>query len=252
MTVDVDRVSVRIGGREILKEITLSLGKGELISLLGPNGSGKSTLMKTIYGIVKPASGGVYVDGENVHVIERAEIAKRLGYLPQESPTANLRVVDVVVFGRIPYSRFSPSREDYSKAINALSLVGMEDYSDRNFAELSGGEKQKTLLARVFCQETDYLLLDEPTSHLDLKSQVEIMKIAKRLASRGKGVLMAMHDINLAGMFSDKVILIKDGEVVEEGSVSKVLKPDTIEEVYGIRVEVVKFNGNFVVIPVVE
>jgi len=245
-------VSVKIGGRDILKEISLSLSKGELVSLLGPNGSGKSTLIKTIYGIMKPASGEVYVDGERIHAIERVELAKRLGYLPQENSSANLRAVDVVVFGRIPYARFSPAKEDYSKAMKALSLVGMEGYADRNFAELSGGEKQKIFIARVFCQETDYLLLDEPTSHLDLKSQIEIMKIARTLANKGKGILMAMHDVNLAGMFSDRVVLIKDGEVVEEGSVSKVLKADTIEEVYGIRVEVVRFNGNLVVIPVVE
>ena len=249
MALEVRDVRVVLGGAEIIGKIRLQLRKGELVALLGPNGSGKSTLMKSIYGILRPTGGVVYIDGRELPSLERRDIAKHLGYLPQESESAGLSVLDVVLFGRLPYSHFSPGRDDYERAVRALKLVGMEEYARRNFSELSGGEKQKVLLARIFCQETEYLLLDEPTSHLDIKSQVEIMEIVRKLVDSGKGALVAMHDVNLAAMFSDRVVMLKDGKVVVDGKTQEVLTPENIEAVYGIGVEVVRHNGSIVVVP---
>ncbi len=249
MALSVRDVRVSLGGSEVLKGVSIELRKGELVSLLGPNGSGKSTLMKTIYGILKPVEGVVYVDGTSLSELERKDVAKVLGYLPQESESAGLRVVDVVLFGRIPYTRFSPGKADYKKAIDALRMVGMEHYANRNFSELSGGEKQKVLLARIFCQEADYLLLDEPTSHLDIRSQVEVMRIVRGLVDSGKGALVAMHDVNLAAMFSDRIVMVRDGQIAVQGRTDDVITPENIEAVYGIRAEVVRYNGSIVVVP---
>ena len=249
MALSVRDVRVSLGGSEVLKGVSSELRKGELVSLLGPNGSGKSTLMKTIYGILKPVEGVVYVDGTSLSELERKDVAKVLGYLPQESESAGLRVVDVVLFGRIPYTRFSPGKADYKKAIDALRMVGMVDYANRNFSELSGGEKQKVLLARIFCQEADYLLLDEPTSHLDIRSQVEVMRIVRGLVDSGKGALVAMHDVNLAAMFSDRIVMVRDGQIAVQGRTDDVITPENIEAVYGIRAEVVRYNGSIVVVP---
>ncbi|AKG91554.1 ABC-type cobalamin/Fe3+-siderophores transport system component [Geoglobus ahangari] len=252
MALEVRDVGVVLGSRRVLESVALSLRKRELVVLLGPNGSGKSTLMKAIYGILRPVRGAIYVDGRAVHSMDRKEVARHLGYLPQESESASLRVIDVVLFGRIPHVQFSPSSKDYEKAIHALRMVGMEGYAQRNFSELSGGEKQKVLLARIFCQETDYLLLDEPTSHLDIRSQVEVMRVVRKLVDSGKGALVAMHDVNLAAMFADRVVMVKNGRIVVQGGVREVITPENIMEVYGIDVEVVRYNGSVVVVPKVQ
>lgn len=205
--------------------------------------------MKTIYGILRPLRGVVYIDGKKLSILERREVARYIGYLPQESESAGLKVIDIVLFGRIPYARFSPGKKDYEKAVNALRLVGMEEYANRDFSDLSGGEKQKVLLARIFCQEAEYLLLDEPTSHLDIKSQFEVMKIIRELVKSGRGALVAMHDINLAAMFSDRVVMVKNGKILVQGETAEVLTPENIEAVYGIKAEVIRHNGSIIVVP---
>ncbi len=246
----VEDVEVELNSRKILDGVTFEISKGEIVVLLGPNGSGKSTILRTIFGILKPIKGAIYLNGGKLNAASVEEIAKIMGYLPQEHSETNLRVIDVVLLGRTPYISVNPGKEDYRVAEEALKLVGMEDFATRKFSELSGGERQKVILARIFCQETDFMLLDEPTSHLDIKSQIEVLEIIRRITEKGKTALVAMHDINLALNFSDRVLMVRDGKIVHTGKPEDVINTETIKDVFGVRVEILKENGRILVVPV--
>lgn len=245
----VEGISVSLKSREILNDISFELRKGDLVALLGPNGSGKSTILRTLFGLLKPVQGVVYLDGKSVHSMQIQDVAKVLGYLPQENSETSLRVIDVVLLGRTPYIGMSPSMNDIRLARKAIELVGLRGLESRYFSELSGGEKQKVMLARIFCQETDFLLLDEPTSHLDIKSQVEVMGIVKRMVEKGKAAIVAVHDINLATAFCNRILMVKDGRIVHAGSPFEVVNPESIREVFGVEADVVRYNGRVLVVP---
>ncbi len=245
----VEGITVSLKSREILNDVSFELRKGDLVALLGPNGSGKSTILRTLFGLLRPAHGAVYLDGKAVHSMQIHDVAKILGYLPQENSETNLRVMDVVLLGRTPYIGMSPSNEDVAIAREALELVGLKGFENRYFSELSGGEKQKVMLARIFCQQTDFLLLDEPTSHLDIKSQVEVMNIVRRMVDGGKAAIVAVHDINLATAFCNRILMVKDGRIVHAGSPFEVVSPESIREVFGVEADVVRYNGRVLVVP---
>lgn len=249
MKLKVRDVVVKLGSREILKNVTFEVGEGELVALLGPNGSGKSTMLRTIYGVLKPVHGVVLFDGRQVVNVEDA--ARNFGYLPQETPTTNLKVIDIVLLGRTPYmSGFRrPSREDYDVAMNTLQEVGLGDFSDRNFSELSGGERQKVMLARIFAQQPKIMLLDEPTAHLDISAQIEIMEIVRRKVENGGAAIVAIHDVNLASSFATSIIMVKDGRVVYAGDVEEVITEDSIRDVFGAEVRVKRYGKGVYVIP---
>lgn len=237
MILRVEGLSVRLGSAEVLKNVTLHAEKGDFLAILGPNGSGKTTLLRTIFGILKPSKGVVYLERDS------------LGYLPQEAAETNLRVFEVVLLGRI--RNFGtikiPKKRDYEIAINALRKVGIEHLSERIFSELSGGEKQKVLIARLLAQEPEVLLLDEPTAHLDISAQIEIMSLLRRLA-RERVVIIATHDINLALSFVNKVVMMKNGVVRYAGKPSEVVSEESVREVFGIDA-IVKRQGRIYVIP---
>ena len=249
MILRVENIKVALNSVDVLKDVEFEVKEGELIALLGPNGSGKSTLLRTIFGLIKPACGAVYLNGRKLHDMRIAEVAKSLGYLPQENSETKLRVIDVVLLGRTPYIGMKPSREDLKIARQALSMVGMEDFENRRFSELSGGEKQKVMLARTFCQQAKLLLLDEPTSHLDIKSQVEVMGIVKRTVNNGKAAIVAIHDINLAASFCNRILMIKDGRIVYAGEPEEVINSESIADVFGIEVEVIRHKSGIFVVP---
>ncbi len=250
MLLEVKGLKVILGSSEILKNISFRVEKGEVVGLLGPNGSGKSTLLRTIYGVLKPLEGVVYLDGEVLSELNIKEVAKRLGYLPQEGFESGLKVKEVVMLGRTPYMQgFSFTERDSKFVEEALSLVGLSGFENRKFPELSGGEKQKVLLARVFAQQTEVLLLDEPTSHLDISSQLEIMGLIRRKVQDGCSALLAIHDINLASAYCDKLLLVRKGEIFAAGKPEEVLTRENIREVFGAEVEVRKIGGNILVIP---
>jgi len=234
----------------VLKDASFELRDGEVVGLLGPNGSGKSTLLRTIFGALKPLKGVVYLDGKKLEELERKEIAKLLGYLPQESSETGLKVKEVVMLGRTPYIHgISFKEEDLNAVKKALKLVGLSGFEERRFSELSGGEKQKVLLARVFAQHTDVLLLDEPTAHLDISSQLEIMGLVRKKVREGCSALIAIHDINLASAYCDRLLLIKKGEIFTAGRPEEVITKENIREVYGADVDVRRIGGNVLVIP---
>ncbi len=249
MILRVEGVSVNLSSREVLKDVTFAVERGELVSLLGPNGSGKSTLLRTIFGILKPVKGAVLLDGKALKTVEEA--AKSMGYLPQESAETNLRVLDVVLLGRMPHLSGirKVSEEDLMIAMNSLREVGIEDLADRKYSELSGGEKQKVMLARVFAQQPEIMLLDEPTAHLDISAQIEIMETVRRKVDEGCAALVAMHDINLASMFSDKILMVKDGKIAYAGSPEEAITKESIRDVFNADVIVKKHGRSVYTIP---
>lgn len=238
MVVEIRVKGVKVYYRSIkaLDGISLRVGKGEVLSIVGPNGAGKSTLLKVINGILRPKIGAVYLDQKSLSEIPPKEIAKRVGFVPQRIHTNGmLTVYDFVMGGRRPYINFSPSRIDEEKVYEALRAVGASSLIDRTLEDLSGGEVQRVIIARALAGEPEVLLLDEPTSNLDLKYQIEIQKIVRELKARGLIILMATHDLTFAYRISDKILMLNHGKIFAAGKPEEVLTPENIFRVYGVK-----------------
>jgi iron complex transport system ATP-binding protein len=253
VTLTVRGVSFTYPSRKVLHDITLAGNGGEIIGLVGPNGSGKTTLIKCIDRII-PSTGTVLVDGKDTAAMDRRELARRMGYVPQGvagRPAAT--VFDVVLMGRSPHIRFGVQDPDIRKVHEVLGLLGLEPFAFRDFFETSGGERQKVLIARALCQEPSVLLLDEPTSALDLRHQIGVMEVIRSLASdHGMAVIIAIHDLNLASRYCDRLVLLKDGRIHTEGPPPEVLDEGIIREVYGVESVVRRDAGYLYVIALRE
>ncbi len=242
-------------GRRALEGISFELGEGEFAAVLGPNGSGKTTLLRTMTGILKPKVGAVYVEGKDFHRLGNREAAKLVALVPQESAISfEFTALDIVLMGRYPYARrFSGETiNDLKKTRHAMELTDCWQFSSRNINELSSGEKQKVIIARALAQEPKVLLLDEPTSHLDLGNQIEVVDLMKRLCRDANiSVLSVFHDLNLASRSCTKAIMMSRGSILASGPVERVLVPERIREVYGVEVEVVSSNhGSRFIVPI--
>ena len=237
MKLVINRLSFSYNSIAALKDVELELSLNEVLSIVGPNGSGKSTLLKCIDRILKPSQGAVLVDCRDVANIGLGELAKIIGYVPQSSTsTFPFTVFDMVLMGRKPYIRWSVSTSDKEIVAEILKFLGISELAARHFDELSGGEQQKVIVARALAQQPQILLLDEPTSNLDIKHQLEVLSIIKDLTrSRQLSVIMAMHDLNLASRFSDKMLMLKHGWVFAVGTPESVLTEENIESVYGVK-----------------
>lgn len=234
MNLEVRNLSVVIGGKTIIHDITAEVKSKRFVGIVGPNGSGKSTTLKTIYRVLKPNSGTVLLDGKSLDEISLKESARRLGVMTQMSTlNFDFRVEEVVLMGRTPHKKLmeTDNDEDYELARKALELVGMAKMSDRKFNTLSGGERQRVLMARALTQQPEALILDEPTNHLDIQYQLQILQIVKGL---GIEVFAAMHDLNLAISYCDYLYVMSRGTVVAEGNPEAILTPDLIREVFGV------------------
>lgn len=234
-----ERISYAAGGRDILRDVSLHAAPGDVVGVVGPNGSGKSTLLRTIYRELRPAAGRVLVDGMDVARLGRRRLARRLAVVPQEHPAEfELTARDIAAMGRAPHQgglRRDPGGDD--RIVTAsLELVGMGDRAPDPFDRLSGGEKQRVLIARALAQEPALLVLDEPTNHLDMRHQLETLALLRRL---GFTVLAALHDLNLAARFCDRLSVLDAGRVAGSGTPAGVLTPDLLSRVYGVRVDVI-------------
>ena len=240
VTLRVLDVSFSYEAREVLKDVTLTLEGGEFVGLMGPNGSGKTTFLKVLNSVLKPKKGTVLVNEVDVSKLTAKEVAKVFGVVSQEYETSlGFTALDVVLMGRNPHlNRFKgESKRDYEIALEAMKLTNTLHFADRPFNELSGGEKQRVIIARALAQEPRIMLLDEPTSHLDINNQIEVLELLKRLCREDNLLVIAViHDFNLACYYCDKVILMKNGKIYSMGSPLEVLTPDNIEAVFGVRV----------------
>ncbi|MDD4876391.1 MAG: ABC transporter ATP-binding protein [Dehalococcoidales bacterium] len=226
----------------VLNDINLSIKAGEMVGLLGPNGSGKTTLVKLIAGVLKPNKGKIMLNNTDLNRMNRMDIARNLAVVPQyfNSPFA-FYSTDVVMLGRTPFiNMFSgESAIDKQSVSEVIDMTGIKHLKNRRFDELSGGERQKVILAMALAQNPKMLLLDEPTVHLDINHQVEILELIKRLNLEQRLTIIAtMHDFNLASLYFDRLILLKDGKVLVDGTPAQVLTKDRIQKTFSVTVKV--------------
>ncbi|MGI5061204.1 ABC transporter ATP-binding protein [Treponema denticola] len=239
MVLDISSLSFNFGSKNILADIDLSIKNNGIVGIIGPNGSGKSTLLKCIYRVLKPKTGTIFIDGKNINDYQFKETAKKMAVVAQHNDTHfDFNVLEMVLIGRSPHKKFMErdSAEDIELAYKALEQVNMKDFADRNFSSLSGGEKQRIILARALVQNTDCLILDEPTNHLDIKHQLHFMSLAKDLKIT---VISAIHDLNIAAMYCDKIYALKEGQIIASGSVDEVITEEVIKTLYDVEAKII-------------
>ena len=240
MVIRTEAIQKPLGGSLILKGINTHIQSKEFVGIIGPNGCGKSTFLKTIYRVLKQDKGCILLDQENLQDLSLKESAKKMAVVAQHNNyNFQFTVWEMVLMGRAPYKK-SMDRDtaiDYKIANAALEKVGMQDYKERDFASLSGGEQQRIILARALAQETPCLILDEPTNHLDIKYQLQLMNVVKRLEVT---VVAAIHDLNIAGMYCDKIYAMKAGEILTYGTPEEVITPAMIKQPYEVKASVRK------------
>jgi len=232
----VERLDFAYNERPVFRGISLDVSSGCLAALVGPNGSGKTTLLKCVAQILSPTGGTVTIQGRRAEDLRAREMARHLAYMPQRPDTTfPMTVFDLVLTGRRPHISWRPAQNDLDVTWRVMETVGITELAARYVDELSGGETQKIFLARAFAQDTGILLLDEPTSNLDVYHQLEMMELLSKAAhAHGKTVLMALHDLNLVGRYADRIFLIRCGTLVADGSPLEVLTPANIHGVYGV------------------
>ena len=235
---------------KILDDLNISVDGSEIVSLVGPNGSGKTTLIKCIDRILKPR-GSILLEGREVQEMKQQEIARQIGYVPQSSATPLATTVfDTVLMGRRPHIGWRVSDFDLDKVSDTLERLNLQDLAMRDFGQLSGGQKQKVLIARALVQEPTVLLLDEPTSNLDMKHQLDVLEtISSMVKEKGISAVMAIHDLNLAARFSDKLVMLKKGVVYASGTPIDLLSEKNISDVYGVEAIVMRSLDKPCIVP---
>ncbi len=239
---EVRNLSFSYGENRVLEEIDLSIPENELVSVLGINGAGKSTLLKCLNRIITPQTAEIKLKSKDVQELDLVEISKLISYVPQSVRSSfSMDVFDVVLLGRRPYINWRIGERDREIVSETLRFLNLEDFAFRKFNKLSGGERQRIIIAKAIAQEPQLFLLDEPTSDLDLKNQIQVMKKLKSLVSdseSSKSALVAIHDINIAARFSDRIILLSDGKIVADGTPIEVLTSENIAKVFGVTSEI--------------
>mgnify|MGYP000920231638 CR=1 FL=1 len=243
MKLDVDKAAVAISGRQIVSDVSLVVEPGEVVGLIGPNGSGKSTLLRAVYRVLRPAAGVVRLGGDDVWQLSARDSARRTGVVVQEMPSDfDFTVAEVVHMGRTPHKGMlsADTVNDGQIVASALRRVSMDGFAERQFSTLSGGEKQRVLVARALAQEPKFLVLDEPTNHLDIHYQLELLELVRIL---GITTLVTLHDLNLAAAYCQRLYLLRAGQIVAAGTPEEVLTPARLREVFLVEVIVGRHPG---------
>ena len=248
--IEVRDLHYAFGAKEVLKGVSFSAQKGEFVAILGNNGTGKSTLMLCLNKIREPKAGTVTVNEQNVLTLPRKACAKLMSYVAQKAELSDATVYDTVMLGRLPYMNWQTTPHDHALCEAVIEKLNLESLKMRSVSTLSGGEQQKVMLARALVQEPEVLLLDEPTSSLDIKNAHEMLSEVRTLCKEASlTVLMVIHDLNLALRYCDKFLFLKDGEVYRFGDKS-VITEDVLEAVYGIPTRLITVDGETMIAPV--
>lgn len=232
-------IQVKYGEKEVLKNVDFHVEDGEIVTIIGPNGSGKSTLIKALSRCIKPSKGYIYLDGKDLFKTPTREVAQRVAILPQiKNVSADITVKDLVSYGRYPHLRFGQKlkKQDHEIVEWAIEKTGLMNLKDRYIANLSGGERQRGWIAMSLAQKPDILLLDEPTTFLDISYQLEILELIKELNQSLKlTVVMVLHDLNQAARYSDNMFVLREGKVWQRGKPNQVLESKLLKDVFGIK-----------------
>jgi iron complex transport system ATP-binding protein len=245
MLMNIEEISFNYGTTEILRNVKFDLNEPNLTCIIGPNGVGKTTLARCVNRLLRPKCGRVVLSGVDTKDMTLRELAIHMGYVPNASgDTFPMSVVDTVLMGRHPRGGWTPSDKDLQIVEDTIKIMGLEEYAMRDFNELSAGQHQKVMIARGLAQEPDVLILDEPTSNLDVRHQIEVMELLRDLSREKKIlVLMVCHDLNITARYADRIIMMSEGGVFSDGTAKEVMTEENIMKVYGVRVKVIEVEG---------
>ncbi|KQL51423.1 iron ABC transporter ATP-binding protein [Heyndrickxia shackletonii] len=244
--ITIQNVSKRYGNKSVVNDVNLTIEEGKITSFIGPNGAGKSTLLSMVSRLIPKDSGEIIVDGKEISKWKPNELAKKLSILKQSNHiNIRLTVRELVSFGRFPYSKGKLTKEDWKYVDEAITYMELESIQDKFLDQLSGGQQQRAYIAMVIAQNTEYILLDEPLNNLDMKHSVQIMKVLRRLTDElGKTVVIVIHDINFASCYSDHVVALKDGTVVQDGPTENIIDSSVLGDIYEIDIAIQEINEN--------
>lgn len=243
--IQVQGLSKLYGKKQVVKEVSTTIQRGKITSFIGPNGAGKSTLLSMVSKLMDADSGEVLVDMTSAKKIKSTDFAKKVSILKQSNfMNVRLTVRELVSFGRFPYSKGRLTVEDEQFVEQAITYMGLKELEQDYLDELSGGQRQRAFIAMVIAQDTDYILLDEPLNNLDMKHSVQIMKILRRLVNElGKTVVIVLHDINFASVYSDYIVAMKNGEVVREGRTEDIIESAALKEIYDMDIPIQQLDN---------
>lgn len=238
--IEIKNVSLSYGKTEVLSDIDLQIREQGLTSIIGPNGAGKSSMLSVLNRFQRPTTGQVLIDGEEIHLVDKTALAKRMSILRQDNHIeARITVEDLVCFGRFPYHKGRPTEEDWTHINSALDYLDLQDFRNRFIDQLSGGQRQRAFIAMVIAQDTQYVFLDEPLNNLDMKHSVAIMKQLRNACDElKKSIVVVLHDINFASCYSDEIIAMKQGEITELGPPDRIMQDDVLERLYDMPLSV--------------
>ncbi|MBO1002303.1 ABC transporter ATP-binding protein [Pseudogracilibacillus auburnensis] len=243
--VEIKGLTKKFGNKSIIKDVSVKIKPNKITSFIGPNGAGKSTLLSMVSRLLDADTGEVLLDKNNIKNMKSNEFAKRVAILKQSNYlNVKLTIRQLVSFGRYPYSKGRLNEKDLKLIDQAIEYLNLIDIQHKFLDELSGGQRQRAFIAMVIAQDTEYILLDEPLNNLDMKHSVQIMKILRKLVDElGKTVIVVLHDINFASVYSDRIVALKDGRVVKDGPTHEIINSDSLNEVYDMHIPVHMQDG---------
>lgn len=243
--ISVKGITKLYGDKKVVDDVSLSIAKGKITSLIGPNGAGKSTVLSMITRLLDNDSGDVLLEGENIFTQPNSELAKKISILKQSNHLElKITVRELIAFGRYPYSKGRLTDEDNALIDEAIDYMELGEFEDRFIDELSGGQRQRAYIAMTIAQDTEYIFLDEPLNNLDMKHSVQIMKILRRLVDElGKTVVIVLHDINFASVYSDRIVALKNGRVVKDGPTEEIIQSAALKEIYDMDIPIQQMNN---------
>ena len=243
--IQLNNISKTYGQKKVVDNVSIEIPEGKITSFIGPNGAGKSTVLSIMSRLMKMDSGSVLIEGRAIEEWKKDDLAKKISILKQSNNISlKLTIRELVSFGRFPYSKGNLTEEDDKYIDEAINYMQLKDIEDKYIDELSGGQRQRAYIAMVIAQNTDYIFLDEPLNNLDMKHSVEIMKILRKLCDDlSKTVVIVIHDINFASCYSDYIAALKDGKVVKYGNTDEIVNKESLEEIYGMNIDVKNVDG---------